>query len=55
MDDNEQRVKTREVSYKDIVQKVWGKDWNKPEVVYEFGGRQFESTDKTNSGIYEDE
>lgn len=55
MNDNEQRVKTRELSWKDLVQKAWGKDWNKNEVVYEFGERKFESTDKTSSGIYEDQ
>lgn len=53
IDDNEQRVRTRELSYKELVQKAWGKDWKKPEPAYEFHGRTFESTDRTDSGIYE--
>lgn len=53
-DDNEQRVRTRTLSWEEIVRKSWGKEWNKPEVVYEFSsGRKYESTDNTDSGIYE--
>ena len=41
---------------KELAQQAEGKDWNKPEVVYEFSnGRKFESTDNTDSGIYESE
>lgn len=51
--DNEQQVRFRDLSWKELVQKAWGKDWNKPEKAYEFsGGREFESTDRTESGIY---
>ena len=47
-------VTTREIDYAAEVKKQWGKEWNKPEVVYEFSnGRKFESTDRTASGIYE--
>lgn len=53
IDDNEQQVRTRELSYKELVQKTWGKDWKKPDPAYEFSGRTFESTDRTDSGIYE--
>jgi hypothetical protein len=55
MPDNEQFVRTRTLSWEEICQRTWGKDWNKPEVVYEFGQRKYESTDHTDSGIYERE
>ncbi len=46
-------VQTREFTMLELAQKYWGKDWNKPEVVYEFSnGRKFESTDAADSGIY---
>lgn len=51
--DNDQRVRTRELSWAEMCQRSWGKEWTKPEVVYEFGERKYESTDKTDSGIYE--
>jgi hypothetical protein len=48
-----QQVTVRTVNYKDLVQKAAGKDWKKPEVVYQFsGGRKFESTDDKETGIY---
>ena len=51
--DNDQRVRTRNLSWKEICQKAWGKDWNKPETVYEFsGGKTFETTDRGETGIY---
>ena len=38
-----QLVTTRELSWGDIVRKMEGKAWNKPEIAYEFsGGRTFE-------------
>lgn len=53
-DDNEQRVKFRDLSWEEICRRAWGKQWNEPEVVYEFtGSREFKSTDHTSSGIYE--
>ena len=54
MDDNRNRVQTRTLSWKEIVERTWGKEWNEPEVVYQFSdGREFRSTDKTDSGIYQ--
>lgn len=51
----ENLVTTRTIDYAAWVRKLWGKEWNKPETVYEFSnGRKFESTDATDSGIYED-
>jgi hypothetical protein len=35
-DDNQQLVRTRDLSWNEICRKAWGKDWNKPEVVYEW-------------------
>lgn len=36
-------VRTRTLDWKELVLKAWGKEWNKPEKVYEFGnGRVFE-------------
>jgi hypothetical protein len=41
--DNEQLVRTRTLSWRELAMKAWGKDWTKPEVAYEFsGGRKFE-------------
>ncbi len=38
----------------EMAQKAWGKDWNKPDVVYEFSnGKKYESTDMTDAGIYD--
>lgn len=53
-DDMKQLVHTSTRSWKDMVQKAAGKDWNKPDVVYEFSnGRKFESTDASGGGPYE--
>jgi hypothetical protein len=53
MDNNEQLARFRDLKWDELVRKAWGKDWNKPDVAYEFsGGRTFESTDRTDSGIY---
>lgn len=42
-DDNAQRVRTREFDWEQLVKNAWGKEWNKPDVAYEFsGGRKFE-------------
>lgn len=46
--DNEQRVRTRTLNWKELVLKRWGKDWAKPEPGYEFTGRKFETP--TNGG-----
>lgn len=38
-------VTTRTIDYAAWVRKLWGKDWNKPEIGYEFSnGRTFEDT-----------
>lgn len=53
MSQNNQPVTTRTVNYKDLVVKAAGKDWKKPETVYQFSnGRKFESTDANETGIY---
>lgn len=47
------QVQTRELSWKELCQKSWGRDWNKPDTAYEFsGGRKFESTDSKQGGPY---
>lgn len=46
---------TRVLSWAAAVKKAWGDQWNKKETVYQFSnGREFKSTDHTDSGIYED-
>lgn len=53
---NYQQVRTRDLSWQELCQKAWGKDFKKPDPSYEFSnGRVFESTDRTDSGIYEQE
>lgn len=48
------RVQTRQLSWKELCQKAWGKDWANPDPSYEFsGGRSFESTDSRQGGPYE--
>jgi len=38
------RVQTRQLSWKELCQKAWGKEWTKPDPGYEFsGGRTFET------------
>lgn len=45
MDDNKQLVRTSTRSWKEMVEKAWGKEWTKPDTVYEFGnGRKFEDS-----------
>lgn len=44
----------RDLNWLQWVKTYWGIDWNKAEVVYQFSNdRQFQSTDNTDSGIYE--
>lgn len=51
---NNQRVTVRTINLKDLVQKAAGKDYKKPETVYQFSnGRKFESTDDKPTGIYQ--
>lgn len=41
--DNEQRVRTRTLNWREMAQRAWGKDWKKPDPAYEFsGGRTFD-------------
>jgi hypothetical protein len=50
--DNQNLVKTRELNWKELVMKQWGKDWAKPEPAYEFSnGRKFH--DPKNGGPYQ--
>lgn len=47
-------VKVTSYSFADLVRKAEGDDANKPDVAYQFSNnRKFDSTDKTDSGIYE--
>ncbi len=49
-------VQFRTLSLAELARKAWGKEWNKPDVAYEFtGNRKFESTDSRESGIYSPE
>lgn len=42
------------LDYAALVKRVQGEDANKPDVVYQFSNnREFNSTDATNSGIYQ--
>lgn len=46
-------VTTKEINWAAQVQKMWGKEYKKPEVVYQWSnGREFKSTDNAESGIY---
>lgn len=51
VDDNQQRVRTRDLSWRELVQKAWGKDWNKPDPAYEFPGHTFD--DPKQGGPYD--
>jgi hypothetical protein len=47
-------VRTRDLSWEQLVRQREQEDYLKPDVVYEFSnGRKFQSTDHTDSGIYE--
>ena len=55
--DDSRRVVTRTLDWKEIVQRAWGKDWDKPDPAYEFTGhgkpnRSFE--DNPHGGPYEE-
>lgn len=44
---------TRTLDWASIVRKIWGDEYLKKEVVYEFSnGKKYESTDASTSGIY---
>ena len=48
-----EKVTTTEIDMKSIVRTV-DPEYDEPEVVYEFSnGREFKSTDRTDSGVYE--
>lgn len=48
---NDQRVTTKVISWKELVMKRWGKDYNKPDPGYEFSnGRKMETP--KNGGPY---
>jgi hypothetical protein len=50
-------VVTRQYLWHDMAVRAWGAEWNAPDRgAYEFSnGRQFDSTDRTQSGIYNPE
>jgi len=53
MADTTPPVVTKVLNFGDLVIQVLGKEYKKPEVVYEFSkDRDFTSTDATTSGIY---
>jgi hypothetical protein len=47
-------VSTRDTSWLDLAQRAWGSEFRAPDHgIYEFSnGRKFDSTDKTDEGIY---
>ena len=48
------RVTTKVVNLRDLVQKAAGKDYKKPDPAYQFSnGRKFQSTDDKATGIYQ--
>lgn len=51
MDDNTNRVRTRDIDWKQMVLQRWGKDWAKPDPAYEFTGKTFE--EPKNGGPYQ--
>lgn len=51
--DETQRVRVRTLSWAEVVRKAWGKDWNKPDIVYEFSNRKFE--ERKRGGPYDPE
>lgn len=47
---------TSQLDWRSLCQRAEGKDWTKPDVAYEFSnGRTFDSTDRSDSGIYRQE
>lgn len=38
---NETPVKVREIDLSAEIRKIWGPEWNQPEVSYRFGDREF--------------
>ena len=48
------KVVTRNISWNDLAQRMWGTEWNAPDHgIYEFSGnRKFDSTDQGDTGIY---
>jgi len=51
IEEPEQRVRTRTIDWASEVRKAWGKDWNTPDIAYEFGNnRKF--NDNPNGGPY---
>ena len=49
------KVSWRTINWLDLATRAWGSEFRAPDHgVYEFsGGRKFDSTDQTNSGIYD--
>ena len=47
-------VTSRTISWLDLASRAWGSEWRAPDhAMYRFSnGRQFDSTDMTDSGIY---
>jgi hypothetical protein len=43
MEDNAQRVRTRDFDWSQLVRNAWGKDWTKPDPGYEFTNRTFDT------------
>jgi hypothetical protein len=51
---NQPPIKMRDLDWAALVRQREGEAYNAKEVVYEFSnGREFKSTDSTDSGIYE--
>lgn len=52
--DNIDKVTSRVINLAASIKQAWGTEWAKPDVAYRFSnGREFNSTDKRDTGIYE--
>lgn len=51
--ENTKPVTTRVINWGAEVRKIWGDEYHKPDVVYEFSNsRKFESSDRGTTGFY---
>lgn len=51
--DRTERTTTRQINASAQVRQAWGSEYTKPDVAYQFSnGREFDSTDKRETGIY---
>lgn len=55
MPDDTPVVQTRDLSWEEMVRRAWGKDWQKPAVVYEFTGGAKREEPSDGGGVYSDD